>query len=69
MKLKYFAEVIVETVRAVVDSGKLDTIVNLPPYFRHKKVEIIIQLIPDDNLFTSESFGMWEDRQELNNKI
>jgi hypothetical protein len=61
-----------QAVRTVVDSGKLDTIIKLPSYFHHKKVEVIIQLLPSENkttasnnTFESESFGMWEDRQDM----
>jgi hypothetical protein len=66
-------EVVMQAVRTIVDSGKLDNIITLPPYFHHKKVEVIIQLIPSenkttasDNMVESESFGMWEDRQDMN---
>jgi hypothetical protein len=59
-------------VRTIVDSGKLDKIITLPPYLRHKKVEVIIQLIPNedkaiakDTMVESESFGMWKDRQDM----
>jgi hypothetical protein len=63
-------EVDMQAVRTVVDSGKLDHIITLPSYFRDKKVELIIQLAPSepcayDSSFISESFGMWEDRQDL----
>jgi hypothetical protein len=61
-----------QSLRAVLDSEKLDNIITLPSNFQHKKVEVIIQLVAGDNTisennhaFTSESFGMWKDRQDM----
>ncbi|GHU36997.1 hypothetical protein FACS1894172_20280 [Spirochaetia bacterium] len=52
-----------------VKTDELGSIIALPSDFRHKKVEVIIQLIPtiNNDVFESESFGMWEDRQDMNN--
>jgi hypothetical protein len=61
-----------QSLRAILDSEELDNIITLPSNFQHKKVEIIIQLISEDNttpennqVITSESFGMWKDRQDM----
>ncbi|GHV64600.1 hypothetical protein AGMMS49587_17320 [Spirochaetia bacterium] len=61
-----------QSLRAVVDSEELNNIITLPSNFEHKKVEVIIQLVSEDNtisennqVFTSESFGMWKDRKDM----
>ncbi|WP_026043622.1 hypothetical protein [Treponema primitia] len=61
-----------QSIKTVLDSGKLENLIALPPDFRQKKVEVIIQLIPNESTSTenqqnlkSESFGMWEDRQDM----
>ena len=68
-----FLEVVMQAVRAIVDSGRLGDIITLPSYFQHKKVEVIVRLATTetmnptgDNSFSSESFGMWEDREDMN---
>jgi hypothetical protein len=61
-----------QAVKTILDSAKLDNIISLPSNFHHKKVEIIIQLLPGENVeiennqaLKSESFGMWKDRQDM----
>jgi hypothetical protein len=61
-----------QSLRAVLDSEELDNIIKLPSDFQHKKIEVIIRLVSEDNTilgnnqaFTSESFGMWKDRQDM----
>ncbi|GHV93934.1 hypothetical protein AGMMS50293_02540 [Spirochaetia bacterium] len=61
-----------QSLRTVMDSEALNNIITLPSNFEHKKVEVIIQLVSEDNtisennqVFTSESFGMWKDRQDM----
>jgi hypothetical protein len=61
-----------QSIKTVMDSGKLDDIITLPSGFRHKQVEVIIQLISSENsnaendkAVSSESFGMWADRQDM----
>ncbi|GHU97098.1 hypothetical protein FACS189483_02100 [Spirochaetia bacterium] len=61
-----------QSLRTIVDSEELTNIITLPSNFEHKKVEVIIQLVSEDNTisennqaFTSESFGMWKDRQDM----
>jgi hypothetical protein len=61
-----------QAIKTVLDSGKLDNIITLPLGFRHKQVEVTIQLISDkkepvknDTTVHSESFGMWKDRQDM----
>ncbi|GHV33966.1 hypothetical protein AGMMS4952_26260 [Spirochaetia bacterium] len=61
-----------QSLKTVLDSEKLNNIITLPSDFEHKKVEVIIQLVSEDNTisennqaFTSESFGMWKDRKDM----
>jgi hypothetical protein len=54
-----------QAIKTVLDSGKLDDIITLPAGFRHKQVEVTIQLLENDTTVTSESFGMWKDRQDM----
>ncbi|GHV72078.1 hypothetical protein AGMMS49928_27440 [Spirochaetia bacterium] len=61
-----------QSLRTVLDSEELNNIITLPSNFEHKKVEVIIQLVSEDNtisennqVFTSESFGMWKDRKDM----
>jgi hypothetical protein len=61
-----------QAIKTVLDSGKLDDIITLPLGVRHKQVEVTIQLLPgedsvmeNDTTVSSESFGMWEDRQDM----
>ncbi|GHU43066.1 hypothetical protein FACS1894190_13160 [Spirochaetia bacterium] len=61
-----------QSLKTVLDSEELNNIITLPSDFEHKKVEVIIQLVSEDNTisetnqaFTSESFGMWKDRKDM----
>ncbi|GHT71260.1 hypothetical protein FACS1894110_24070 [Spirochaetia bacterium] len=61
-----------QSLRTVLDSEELNNIITLPSDFEHKKVEVIIHLVSEDNtisesnqVFTSESFGMWKDRKDM----
>jgi hypothetical protein len=61
-----------QAIKTVLDSEELDNIITLPSNFKHKKVEVIIQLVSGENMddknnqtLTSESFGMWKDRKDM----
>jgi hypothetical protein len=54
-----------QAIKTVLDSKKLDDIITLPSGFRHKQVEVTIQLLEHDTTVSSESFGMWKDRQDM----
>ena len=61
-----------QSLRTVLNSEELNNIITLPSNFEHKKVEVIIQLVSEDNTisennqaYACESFGMWKDRQDM----
>jgi hypothetical protein len=61
-----------QAIKTVLDSGKLNDIIALPLGFQHKQVEGTIKLLPSETSTMekvtprySESFGMWEDRQDM----
>ncbi|MDR3200356.1 MAG: hypothetical protein LBT68_02755 [Spirochaetales bacterium] len=64
----------VQAVKTIIDSNKLETLIPLPASFQNRKVEVTIQVVTDEvnktyidknSLPESESFGMWKDRTDM----